>query len=102
MIVTTKLGVDPTGGKGIGRRAAKETIRTPIKEIYPVSLGAYTSRSNTPLESLRFAKIARGETAIVVDEVRDFSHSDNPLPIDQRESIRIQLVISALDIEPRR
>ena len=99
LIVTTKLGYDPTGGSGIGRRAARETIRTPIEEIYPASLRSYTSRSSGPGASKRFAEIPEGETATLVDEVRDFEHWDDRLPPDQREALRIQLVISALDLE---
>ncbi|TWT67491.1 hypothetical protein [Allorhodopirellula solitaria] len=99
LIITTKLGYDPTSGRGIGRRAVRETIRKPIKEIYPASVGSYTSRSENPRGSRRFAKISEGETVALVDEAHDFEHWDDRLPSDQRETIRIQLNISTLELE---
>lgn len=99
LIITTKLGYDPTSGRGIGRRAVRETIRKPIKEIYPASVGSYTSRSENPRGSRRFIKISEGETVTLVDEAHNFEHWDDRLPSDQRETIRIQLIISTLELE---
>ncbi|EMI26149.1 hypothetical protein RESH_03273 [Rhodopirellula europaea SH398] len=99
LIITTKLGYDPTSGRGRGRRAVRETIRKPIKEIYPASVGSYTSRSENPGASRSFAKISEGETVTLIDEARDFEHWDDRLPSDQRETIRIQLSITAIALE---
>ena len=97
LVIVTKLGHDPTAGKGVGRRSISNTLRTPMKEVYPFDVGRYTQRSHSVRGSSNFAKITAGETMTLVDEVFDFTTDDDSSPHDQREAVRIEIKISALE-----